>query len=72
MERTATVTGLDDGAIDLTTTVPQTKLIGVWRIDPSGHYELKGMAEDPLAKAAGQQAKAQLGSGARPPPFVMP
>ena len=56
IERHATFTGLDDGAIDLTTTVPNTTLVGVWRIDPSGHYELKGLAQDPIVTAAGEQA----------------
>jgi hypothetical protein len=57
VERHATFTGLDDGAVDLTTTVPNTRLIGVWRIDAIGRYELKGLAEDPLAGAAAEQAQ---------------
>ena len=57
IERHATFTGLDDGAIDLTTSVPNTKLIGVWRIDALGHYQLKGLAEDPLAGAGADQAR---------------
>jgi hypothetical protein len=56
VERRAIFTGLDSGAVDLTTTVPNTSLIGVWRIDPSGHYALKGLADDPIAAAAAEQA----------------
>ncbi len=33
-----------------------TETIGVWRIEPSGHYTLKGVADYPLAAAA-EQAK---------------
>ena len=57
IERNATFTGLDTGDIGLTTSVPNTRLIGVWRIDPSGHYELKGLAEDPIVTAAAEHAK---------------
>ena len=57
IERHATFTGLDTGDIDLTTTVPNTTLVGVWRIDPSGHYTLKGLADDPIVTAAAEQAK---------------
>ena len=31
--------------------------IAVWRIEPNGHYALKGVAEDPLARAAAEQAR---------------
>jgi hypothetical protein len=57
VERHATFTGLDDGAIDLTTSVPNTRLVGVWRIDTSNHYALQGLAEDPIVSAAAKQAK---------------
>jgi hypothetical protein len=32
-------------------------MVGVWRIEPSGHYKLEGLAEDPIARAAAEQAK---------------
>ena len=56
IERHATFTGLDTGDIDLTTTVPNTSMIGVWRIDPANRYNLIGLADDPIATAAGEQA----------------
>jgi hypothetical protein len=37
--------------------VPKTSKIGLWRIDPCGHYELKGLAENPIATAAAEQGK---------------
>jgi hypothetical protein len=43
--------------VDLTTPIPNTSKIGVWRIDPSGHYVLPGLAEDPIAMAAAEQAR---------------
>ena len=46
-----------DGAIDLTTSIPNTAKIGVWRIEPSGHYALMGLTDDPLLTAAAEQAK---------------
>ena len=36
IERHATFTGMADGAIDLTTSIPNTPRFGVWRIEPSG------------------------------------
>jgi hypothetical protein len=48
---------LDDGTVDLTAPIPNTSTIGVWRIEPSGHYTLEGVAEDPLARAAAEQAR---------------
>lgn len=57
MERHATFTGIADGAIDLTASIPNTAMIGVWRIDPSGHYALMGLMDDPVAKAAAEQAR---------------
>ena len=56
IENHATFTGLYDGAIDLTAPVPNADMIGVWRIDPDNVYTLKGLAEDPTVKAAGEQA----------------
>jgi hypothetical protein len=56
IENHATFTGLDDGAIDLTTSVPKTRLVGVWRIDTGNRYNLIGLADDPFAAAAGEQA----------------
>jgi hypothetical protein len=29
----------------------------VWRIEPSGHYILMGLMDDPIAAAAAKQAK---------------
>jgi hypothetical protein len=42
--------------VDLTTTIPNSTLVGVWRLETDGHYHLIGLSEDPLAKAA-EQAK---------------
>ena len=53
IEHHATFTGLGDGAVDLTTTIPNTTLIGIWRIGTDNRYTLVGLSEDPLAKAAG-------------------
>jgi hypothetical protein len=57
VERHASFTGLDSGAVDLTAPIPNTTKIGVWRIEPSGRYTLKGLAEDPIAAAASDQAR---------------
>jgi hypothetical protein len=54
IERHATFTGLDDGAVDLTAPIPNTTLIGIWRIGTDNRYTLVGLSEDPLAKAAEQ------------------
>ena len=54
IERHATFTGMADGAVDLTAPIPNTRLIGVWRIDPDGNYLIKGLAEDPMATKAEQ------------------
>jgi hypothetical protein len=56
IERHASFTGLDSGDVDLTTSIPNTPKIGVWRIDPTGHYVLMGIGDDPLATAAAEQA----------------
>ena len=48
--------GLDNGDVDLTAPIPNTAKIGVWRIEPSGHYALMGLMDDPLVKAAAKQA----------------
>ena len=37
--------------------VPNTTMIGVWRIEPSGHYVLVGLMDDPIVTAAGEQAR---------------
>ncbi len=55
-EKHATFTGMEDGAVDLTAPVPNTAMVGVWRIEPSGHYELKGLMDDPIVTAAAEQA----------------
>ena len=43
------------------TTLPdddrETLLIDGGGIDPCGHYELKGLAEDPIVKTAAEQAR---------------
>jgi hypothetical protein len=54
IEKHATFTGLDGGAVDLTSPIPNTTQIGVWRIEPGGDYALKGLADDPILKAADQ------------------
>jgi hypothetical protein len=56
VEGHATFTGLESGDVDLTTMVPNTKLIGVWRIDPTGHNVLMGLMDDPIATAAAEAA----------------
>jgi hypothetical protein len=56
IERHASFTGLDGGDVDLTTPIPNTSKIGIWRIDPSGVYVLMGIGDDPLATAAAKQA----------------
>ena len=43
--------------MDLTAPIPNTATIGVWRIEPSGHYVLMGLMDDPTVMAAGEQAK---------------
>ena len=54
IEKHATFTGIEGGAVDLTAPVPNTQKIGVWRIEPDGHYELTGLTDDPIVKAADQ------------------
>jgi hypothetical protein len=44
-------------APDLAPPIPNTSKIGGWRIDPSNHYALQGLMDDPLATAAAEQAK---------------
>ncbi len=56
IEGYATFTGMYDGAVDLTAPIPNSRLVGVWRIEPDNVYTLKGLAEDPTVKAAGEQA----------------
>ena len=40
VEANANFTGLADGAIDFTGPIPNTRLIGVYRIKPDGHFTL--------------------------------
>jgi hypothetical protein len=56
IERHASFTGLDSGAVDLTSPIPNTAMVGVWQIEPSGEYELKGLMDDPIVTAAAEQA----------------
>ena len=56
IEKHASFTGLDDGAVDLTAPVPNTQMVGVWRSELHNVYTHKGLAEDPTVKAAGEQA----------------
>lgn len=56
VERHASFTGLDTGAVDLTAPIPNTSKIGVWRIDAGGHYTLQGLMDDPFVIAAAEQA----------------
>jgi hypothetical protein len=55
IENHATFTGLDGGAVDLTAPIPNTPQIGVWRIEPDGRNELKGLIDDPIVTAAADQ-----------------
>jgi len=57
VEKHASFTGLDTGDVDLTAPIPKTSKIGVWRIHPSGVYELMGLMDDPVVAAAAEQAK---------------
>ena len=57
VEAYASFTGLDTGDVDLTAPVSNTPKIGVWRIDPTGHYALMGLMDDPIVTAAAEQAK---------------
>ncbi len=57
IETHATFTGLDSGAIDLTGPIPNTTFIGVYRIEPDNRFVLVGLADDPVATAAAEQAK---------------
>jgi hypothetical protein len=41
IERHASFTGLDGGAVDLTSPIPNTSKVGVWQIEPDGRYVLK-------------------------------
>jgi hypothetical protein len=56
IERHASFTGLDDGAVDLTSPIPNTTAVGVWRIEPDNLYALKGLMDDPTVTAAADQA----------------
>ena len=56
IERRVSFTGMDDGAVDLTAPIPNTTKVGVWRIEPDGRYELKGLMDDPIVTAAAEQA----------------
>ena len=57
IENYCSFTGLDTGDVDLTASIPNTRKVGVWRIDTSGHYALMGLMEDPIVTAAGEQAR---------------
>jgi hypothetical protein len=57
VERHASFTGLDNGDVDLTAPIPNTTLIGVWRIKPANHFTVIGLMDDPIATAAAEQAK---------------
>ena len=57
IERHATFTGLDTGDVDLTAPIPNTTLVGVWRIGRTNRYSLMGPADDPIAAAAAEQAQ---------------
>ena len=60
VERHASFTGLDTGAVDLTAPIPNTSKIGVWRIEPSGHYALMGLMDDPHGDGGGRAGEEQL------------
>ena len=66
VERHASFTGLDSGAVDLTTPIPNTSKIGVWRIEPSGRYALMGLMDDPIVTAAAEQARTTSSCAFRP------
>ena len=64
IERHATFTGLDSGDVDLTAPIPNTSKIGVWRIEPSGHYALMGLMDDPHRDGGSRAGEA---TSSRPP-----
>jgi len=40
-------TGLDSGAIEMVGSIPETGIVGVWRVEPDNHYKLVGLIDDP-------------------------
>ncbi len=40
-------TGLDSGAIELISAIPNTGKVAVYRIEPDNYYELIGLTDDP-------------------------
>lgn len=57
IEMNASFTGLDNGDVLLCGPIPNTRLIGVYRIKPDSRYFLERLEGDPFAVEAAQQAK---------------
>jgi hypothetical protein len=57
VEANATFTGLEDGSVDFTGPIPNTTLIGIYRIKPDGHFTLLATRDDPIVTAAAVQAR---------------
>jgi hypothetical protein len=56
IEANASFTGLDNGDVLLCGSIPNTRLIGVYRINPDNRYVLERLEDDPFAATAAEQA----------------
>lgn len=56
IEMHGSFTGLDNGDVLLCGPIPNTRLIGVYRIKPDNRYVLERLEPDPFAATAAQQA----------------
>jgi hypothetical protein len=56
IEMNASFTGLDNGDVLVCGPIPNTRVIGVYRIKPDNRYVLERLEEDPFADAAAEQA----------------
>lgn len=57
IEMNASFTGLDNGDVLLCGPIPNTRLLGVYRIKPDNRYALERLEGDPFAVEAAEQAK---------------
>ena len=57
IEYNASFTGLANDDVLLCGPIPNTRLIGVWRIKPDNRYVLERLEDDPFAAVAAEQAK---------------
>jgi hypothetical protein len=56
IESHASFTGLDNGDVLLCGPIPDTRLIGVYRIKPDNRYALERLEDDPFAVEAAEHA----------------